>query len=99
MQAIKETDQGSLKLIIRVINIVVGLLVFGIGGIYHIYRSVDVMLCDDAGVEVDVDCPFFEVFSNVIISIYLLCAIPHLPLSYVHDCSPGCDTQFPASCA
>ena len=97
MQAIKETDQGSLKLIIRIINIVVGLLVFGIGGVYHIYRSVDVMLCD-SGVEVD-DCPFFEVFSNVIISVYLLCAIPHLPLSYVHNRSPGCDTQFPASCA
>ena len=93
---LRELDSGTAVTLLRVCNVVCGLLGFAIAGCWHVYHIVG---CSDEGVDgqpvVDGDCmSFFPSLSSAVVALYIMCAPwaraqPALaPTSSVALCAP-----------
>lgn len=72
---------GTLKLLLRLTNVLVGLAVLCVASIYHFLRAWDEATAECVADQTD--CfDFTHLFSNLVIAVYLLCARPSPPRIY-----------------
>ena len=104
---LRELDSGTSVTLLRVCNVVCGLLGFAIAGCWHVYRIVG---CSDEDVDGqpvdDGDCmSFFPSLSSAVVALYIMCVLraraqpASAPTSSVTLCAPfGTSRLTPVMC-
>ena len=73
---LRMVEDGKMTAILRVFNIVIGLLGLGVAGVWHVYH---IVTCEETtsaeGDDVSDDCmDFFGALSSIIIALYIMSA-------------------------